>query len=549
MSYWRINGGRNGVRLDFPGVVRRVEFQMGASGSMAVTEGGTDVFSGVGASSGNITPALRVEYVDTSGNLQSAEVVNGVTSITGVAPFLVHFDASGTRSAVATTRSSAVLNVGYRFNYEEGLGTTWTYPEGAGLSKDEDVGPPISGRVFTTVGTRLVRVKARDSAGNEGTIALSVTVTAPPTPTLIPASAGSWPALTDNSHYTLEAGGDYRSWGSPPTTGRRNILFSKVGAGADPRLGTVSYDNRHGVNVAESGLDSLYTRNIRFLDCDIETLEYKWFGPQYCGVVRGRARNVTQISSQYIWDNDNSGSANLRLSMRLPRGCFLWDLAGPCLSLNGGAEAYVWIHAMYNSHYYGFDLQHSPTNNNSGAIARVYPHFSDYRYGRLTALAASTGLNAYVFMLGAQDFPDLTHTPVEFPESGAIAYATAENNSYGLRPNIYEMGGMSDCQFGSSGSVEPTVTAGVNRARWAGGGVNVGGRLSWLENIRVQRPSPSSSGRANVEQGGADIALRNIKWDMGAGQDANFTQASSAAPFDGPYIAETTNTRPIPTPF
>jgi hypothetical protein len=269
------------------------------------------------------------------------------------------------------------------------------------------------------------------------------------------------------------------------------------------------------VDVAEAGLETLYTRNIRYLDIDIETLEYRWFGPQYCGVIRGRARNVFALNTQFIWDNDNASSANRRLSMRLPRGMFLWDLAGPCLSLNGGAEAYVWIHAMYNSHYYGFDLQHTPTNNGSGAVARVYPHHSDYRYGRLTALAASTGLNAYIFILGAQDQPSLAHTPVEFPESGAVAYATTENNSSGLRPNVYEMGGMSDCQFGSAGSIEPTVTAGVNRSRTGLGGVNVGGRLSWLENIYVQRPTPSAPGRATVEQGGADIALRNIKWNMG----------------------------------
>jgi hypothetical protein len=500
------------------------------------------------APSGDITPELIVEYVDTSGNLQRTTVVSGSTSISGVAPFLVHFDASGTRSVLDDTRAKAVMNTGYRFNYGEGLGTTWTYPEGASLSKDEDAGPPISGRAFTTAGTRTVRMKCKDSGGNEATVSLTVTVSAPPTATLIPVSAGTWGTLSSNSHYSLEAGGDYRSWGSPPTTGLRNILFSKTGAGADPRLGTVSYDSRQGVDTAEAGLDALYTRNIRYLDCDIEALEYKWFGPQYCGVIRGRARNVYTLNQQFVWDNDNL-TANRRLSMRLPRGMFLWDLAGPCLSLDGGATAYVWIHGIYNSHYYGFDLQHSPSNNDSGAITRVYPHFSDYRYGRLSALTSSTGNNAYLLMLGAQDYPDLTHTAVEFPSTGAIAYATAENNTAGMRPNIYEMGWMVDCQFGSAGSVEPTITAGLNRLRSTIGGGNVGGRLSGLENIRVQRASPSTGSRANAEQGGTDIALRNIKWNMGAGQNANYVQLTSTAPFNGPYIGEDTSTRPVPTAF
>jgi hypothetical protein len=39
--------------------------------------------------SGDVVPALTVEYIDGSGVRHTTEVVDGVTSISGVAPFLV----------------------------------------------------------------------------------------------------------------------------------------------------------------------------------------------------------------------------------------------------------------------------------------------------------------------------------------------------------------------------------------------------------------------------------------------------------------------------
>ncbi|MDZ7355883.1 MAG: hypothetical protein ONB55_22410 [candidate division KSB1 bacterium] len=490
---------------------------------------------GGGGGSGDITPHLVVEYVDTSGNLQTVTVASdGSTTITGYAPFLVHFDASGTRSVVATTKAAALQDVGYRINYGENLGTTWTYPEGWNLSKDEDRGPPIWGRVFTTTGTKTVRMRCRDSEGNEATIQLTVVVNAQSVTRHIPVTDGGWGTIVSGGHYTLDAGSDYSGFGSPPTNGLHNVLFSKVGTGADPTLSNVSFDSRQFIDATESSLPSLQTKNIRYLDCNIDHLNLTSSGPMYCGVIRGRARTISQLSTEYIYDNDTT-TDNERLSMRHVRGLFLWDLQQHCTVSD--SDSFVWIWGAYKSHFYGIDIRHDASAGiNTFGSLRVYPHHCDYRYMRIWCTNPTQGGGGELMFLLAMittQSPDSGEW-VETPENGQYGYASG-----GLRRNILEMAYACDLQLGASGDYEIDGSD----VLVVGGGP--GRRYAGAENIAYYRTTTSK----NVKLEGAHVFGRNIRTDMGAGSSLTINGVSLPDPWNGPYLIESTNSRPVPTPF
>lgn len=266
----------------------------------------------------SVIPSLVVEYVDGEGTLQTVQVAqDGSTEIAGAAPLLVFFDATGTRSDTEDTPEAAWWDIGYRLDYGENLGGVWDH---GGGSRDEDLGEPVFGRVFTRPGTHVVRLRVRDGVGNESELQLAVATSEPPEPVVIEPDLATWPALTSGSHYQLRAGGDYRGLGELRCGGLHNVLFSKLGEGEDPRIGRFSPEDR--------GLSSTVltpARHIRAMDIDIEELHISLIGAQYSGAVRGRVRTFTGDPIGYYYDNAASSEAE-RENIRYPHGLFLQRL-------------------------------------------------------------------------------------------------------------------------------------------------------------------------------------------------------------------------------
>jgi hypothetical protein len=511
MSFWTING--RGLIISPTGSVLSVDLEA--------------------APTGDLLPALTVTYVDTAGELQVTPVVDGVTSISGVAPFSVHFDASGSRGVLSNNDSEeeAFHNLGYRLNYGENLGTTWAYPEGANLSEDEDFGPPIFGRVFTTTGTKTVRLKCRDSAGAEAQISFTVVVSAPASPTIIETSAGSWPTLVDGTHYGLRAGGNYTSFGPLDTALRANILFSKVGAGANPVIGVWRPDDTFAPD--DDPVTFRPARNIRLQDIDVASIGTRAVGYQFCSAVRCNISSGTGDLLGFVYGADGT-TANRRANIRRPRGLFIWKC-----SVGRMNDNYVYIMHARHWHMYGCDIAHSgdvgPTS--SSAMVRAYGHESSFRYNRYR-LADWTGITQiYTSMIGMQD---ISYAPVEYytDQWGLTASNSPIHQVYAKFVQV-------DCQWNASGGEYPNAPGTV------GGSLGNTSKLVGMENIRVFGNGPWG-GSGVIQYGGNNCFVRNVRYDMGSGASvptAQLTPSPYSAAYDGPYVIESTNTRPVPTAF
>lgn len=399
------------------------------------------------APGGALAPALMVEYVDGSGVLREETITEGAT-ISGIAPFLVHFDASGTRapaawasdeanfrSALNATGADSSVNddagmqafyawarVGYRINYGENIGGTWPYPTAVAASRDEDTGPPIFKRVFTQVGTSVVRLKVRDVLGNESTLSFNVVVQAPPTPTLIPRSAGSWPAFTSGSHYTLEAGEDYTSFGPISLRGQHNILFSKAGAGDDPIIGdfaadAYSWSDRNTPNLVR-------TRHCRVMDVAVARMTWTETGFEYCGVIRGSCGGVAWGANDAAYDSPDRNDAQ-RTNVRFTRGLFLWE-TGELRNIND--PNYVTITELPYACFYGVRVM-SDNIGGSGSVLRDFRYRTAYRYCLFRA-TGPTDSNVY-FRGQAKESAAQGAVPEPYIHSDLTGTTTAPYRRYG----------------------------------------------------------------------------------------------------------------------
>lgn len=104
-------------------------------------------------------------------------VANGGAPLSGVAPYYVHFDASGTFAKTLTTRPFSELL--YQWNFGDEDGSKWQQGTEAGNESKNVAFGPITGHVFWTTGTRTVTltVTGRDGLGNLLTATTSKTVT------------------------------------------------------------------------------------------------------------------------------------------------------------------------------------------------------------------------------------------------------------------------------------------------------------------------------------------------------------------------------------
>lgn len=498
--------------------------QVGAAARFAV---GKKTLSPPPYAGGAITPSLIVEYVDTSGVRQTTTVAtDGSTSISGVAPFLVHFDASGSRSTTsgATTLAGAWENLGYRINYGEALGTTWTY--GGGTSRDEDTGPPIFGRAFTTTGTKTVRLRIRDSIGSESTIQLSVVVSAPPTATNIAVGAGAWPTWVSGTHYTLNRGSDYTSFGILDFREKNNILVSATGSGADPIVGEVTMDAR-----ATTATAITRASNIRLLNIDIAKLGFgELTGGTYVGAVFGRVRRCNGYSvsnARWYYENDSTTSIH-RTNIKWPRGIFLWDVGEI-----GTDVQYVMISGHRRFHAYGVVFHKNGTAANHNL--RMGNEQGSYRYCNIYATATA------VTLMKMQAYGTTTWLSTdEIGDPGGAGFYTYPNSMLAVHKN----------QFGRSGESRPEicVTIGPQNSTSPGEGHEY---VALEDNIGFHATSWQSLAGRDTWMGGRYLSNRSNKMDMGTGvtSTTSLNWAADGLTWDGPYLTETTNTRPVPTAF
>jgi hypothetical protein len=487
------------------------------------------VLGGGGGGGGDITPDLKVEYVDTNGNLQTVTVAtDGSTTISGIAPFLVHFDASGTRSTHSSgnSESGAWWHLGYRINYDENIGGTWPW---YGASRDEDTGEPIFDRVFTTTGTKNVRLRIRDGAGNETTVSLSVVVSAPPAPTIIDPSAGSWPAFSSNSHYALVAGGNYTSFGELGCAGLHNVLFSKTGSGADPIIGTFAPETR---DLSTSVLTP--SANIRIQDIDCALFRTSIIGYRYCGAVRGRVRTFENGSFEWYYDNVAT-TANERENIRWPRGTFFWDI-GEINPLSGAQ--YIMIAGFRVLCAHGVDFHKNQVVANHAL--RNFGLSHNYRHCRIRASVASASLVKHQAGRGTDLWND-------FDQVGTI---TGPKYRYEYPSSKFVMAQM---VYHAPGSTIPDicVSAGAENAD-PDGPIGTIELAAFSDSVSAQDAWQLVAG-LDTQMNGRILSTRNIRLNNGTGayvtQSANSYITNVPPSFQGPYLYETVNTRPVPTPF
>lgn len=488
--------------------------------------------------SGTINPLVTLEHVDTAGVLQTTTVVNGVTTVSGVAPFMLHIDASGSRFPAAFAAQSAIADAeayawhmgGNRINYGEGIGGIW--PFGFGASRDEDTGPPLFGRVFTTVGTHAVRLKQRDALGNEVTTTFYVVVSAPPAPTIIEPTAGAWPAWVSNTHYALRAGADYTSFGPLDTRERHSIIVSKVGSGADPIIGTFRPDGRNVINAPEASWQ--LTRNVRTLDIDVA--EFAEAGVQflYCGVIYGRCRTFAPGIKEFFYDNDTVNE-DTRSSVRRSRGLFLWGTG----ELTRGSSLHGIIGGAAHRHLVGVDVFVAPVGASISCL-RMYDHESTIRHTRIANNGWDAGFQTWLVMIG---YGDIAQYPAYSPQPWTDRVGQIATQAPILvTPRKFFA---QDVEFGRVGQPWPNGPGSI------GGPVNeswVSEFFGW-EDCLCRLPEPTGyQVTPLINMTGRNHFRRNVKYATG-GDVAVASANGPDASYNGPRLIESNNSRPVPTPF
>jgi len=496
-----------------------------------------------------VLPAMEVEYVDAAGTRQTSTVVDGVTTVTGIAPLLVQFKAAATRAPTAFAAQGTItddwahayLALGYRMNFGEGSGT-YTYPTGTSYARNEETGPPTFAHIYRTAGTHTARLKVRDALGNESTLTLSVVVSAAPTATNIAVAAGAWPTWANGTRYTLDAGGDYRSFGNLDTGGRHNIIIEKTGSGADPRIATFTPDGRSKFDAVASA--EYRASHIRLVNIDMETFDTGQRGFDYCGVIGGLIRNAGLGAQDFAW---TEGSTTVRSNCRYPRGLFIEDAVMHSSSASSG---FVLFGAVKSFHARNTQFRHMVNGPTTYLMLRLYgtDHtmrncfwFSEVNGG------SSNGLPLGQFALPAPS----AETAIPWrsddmvgPLTGTIRYAL-----------ICEEQVVQNCQIHASGSFLTNSPATVGSEGGLSGDDRIRPRLmGWEDSVFFP------SGDVGLLGQTADVRAqygfwRNVRKDMGAGAHigATTTDANNAVgdsvTFAGPKLIETTNTRPVPTTF
>jgi len=496
-----------------------------------------------------VVPAAQLEFIDASGVRQNVSVVDGQTQITGTAPFLVQIDASGTRAPVAFAAQTlntdadaySFLMVGYRLHFGENLSGFWRYPETLAYSKNEETGPPLFSRVYTTVGTHNARLKVRDVLGNESVLRFTVNVTAPPAATNIPVSAGSWPTFQSGRRYTLQAGADYRSFGTLELGGLHNVIIEKVGTGADPRIANFSPDGRSKFNATQRF--EARGSHLRLINIDIQHFTEGQRGFDYVAVIGGLVRQFSFGIQNFAWAE---GSEIVRTNCRYSRGLFFQDTE---LHSTAAGSGYVMFGTYHGFHARGTQFVHRENGPTTYSMLRLYGRMFSLRFNNWRLDVDGNGANGIMngfFALGGA-----TQTTWRDDDMAGPLSATSYDQHYGfvgdkmfLQNNqFYGQNSFLTNAHNTLGGGNPTATNLV-RPRLVGAEDNV-----FFPSGNVARSIQ------NAEIAGQHNFWRNNRKNMGLGE---FVTATSGAPnrgvgdsvtFHGPYHFSDQNPRPVPTGF
>jgi hypothetical protein len=480
---------------------------------------------------GPIAVDLRVEYVDAAGVFHSVTVnPNGSTVISGVAPFLVHFDATGTRGNLSNnnTLAGAFYNIGFRLNYGENRGTNWTYGKAPYLSRDEDFGPPIFGHVYEVVGTHLTRLKARDSNNAEVTVPLTVNVAAPPAPIIIEPSAGSFPTPVSGTHYRLRGGQSYASFGEWNLRRVHNVLVSKEGGGADP----IAQIRIGGEDIGDLTVARERTRHVRLLNIDVTILSTGIYGPLNSGAINGRVRRVDQNNSISAYQGTTTETQ--RTQVLWPRNFFMYNTG---LTSESGLPDYLMIGQHYRGwHMQGCRLQH-PGGGPNNHILRNIQHRSTVRNCQLFSTYAPYSSRIKMQAEGTALWDANTDYVGPLSGPGGVGSATRYSNSFVVVQSV---------QFGGPGDQPPFGTTISFAPQNGDAGQQELHQCITVEDCQDTRPA------ASVVRGGSNLGARGLRnpdnspWQT---NEINFGLARIPLPDRGPYVTETDNTRPIPSAF
>jgi hypothetical protein len=353
-------------------------------------------------------------------------------------------------------------------------------------------------------------------------------------------SAGSWPTLVSNRRYTLDAGADYRGFGQINTGNLHNVSFEKVGAGADPRVGSWAIDPRS--KFGETVSFPTRARHVRMVGIDVNSMEEGQRGYDHCGVVGGRVRAYSSGGQRFFY---NEGSVIEQSACRYARGLFL---VGCELNNVGSSTGFTLFGTWRGLHVLGSNVNATDTGPTTWLVIRAYGTKHSYRHSKIRISHAET--SACGTPLSILSETGLVETT--WPDTDRPA-ALGSANHYGLR---CEHSQVFNTQFYDATSSRANAV------------FSTGGNPSGLELVRpwlighedcVFFPTGDVGMlSSNVQLAGRGGYLRNARRNMGAGAPLG---ASTSNPnslnnpgntntdWDGPYLVETTNSRPVPTPF
>lgn len=488
-----------------------------------------------------VEAVLSAEFVDSTGTRRNQAIVNG-SVISGTAPFAVQFDASGSRgnrafasqTAVNNPEAFAFLHLGYRINFGEPESGLYRFPEGSNYSRSEETGPPLFSRVFRVPGTYQARLAVRDGLGNADTITFTVNIQAPPPAVLVRVSDGRWPIWTSNTRYSLQAGGDYRSFGAIELGGLHNVVIEKAGDGPNPRIGVLSPDGRSKFN-ATTRFEPR-ARNLRFVDLDIGHFQEGQRGFEYVSVIGGMVRRFSSGGQAFLW---SEGSDITRSVVRYSRGLFLDSTE---VRNEGSDTGFVMFGTLRGLHVRDTIFRHVQNGPTTYLMLRVYGSYFSFRNNLWFSTANGGSSNGTTLSMLAMDGPDTVtwrDDDLVGPLTGSVRFGYVAEKMIAQHNQFYAEGSF--------------VTNGV-----ASTGGNPSGNslvrpylVGWEDNVWY----PSSQYALAVRD--ANLAGRYVFWRnnrVAMGQGAAIPadifppnrSVGDSRTFNGPYIVESDNSRPRP---
>lgn len=491
---------------------------------------------------GDVTASWVVEYVNTSGVVTRTDITSGSTSITGIAPFCVQYDGTASRSVRtdADTEDEAALNLGGYVHHDEATLSAWTWAGAhSTLDPDEEYGPFVFNWCYEEIKSHTVTLRLKDMGDSQATTTLTVVTTDPlsQTTTNITATTGAWPTLSNSNTYTLARGSDYTARGVLNTAGLHNVTIVATGSGADPIIAGFKPEPGELLDTAPP-----YTRakNVRLWNIDTAYMTAGPRGWDYSGAVGGRVRSVRADSTNFWYGA--ADTANERANVRAARGYALWRTGKNRTTDNGCDSEYNIISdGIRGLMAKGVDFEKdNPATycSSGGSYEHIIRGLYTYATIKNSHLWTSDGTVTYLKTNPASaDTRTAWQTDDTLGDTSGTAYGldvkyfVIQNNQMGDASDSSE-GGIS---LAPQNDDDPPGDEGV-----------------WNSYAEDNHWYQSSSVTIGLDMGGKNVGVRGNKYSNGAGGGITYGSdsrylAKIPSGYDGPYMREGTNTRPLPT--